>query len=113
MVRPLALVTLLLLSGPAPAENQTLAGNNEKRSYRLGAGDTLNVLGNRCDIRIEGSSGTVNVQGNHNTILVDGTIQQVNLNGNHNDAVVIVVTGRPGPEVVQVGRDNSVVHRPR
>lgn len=108
------IVCLVLASAlPALAENHALKGDRERRTYRLAAGDTLNVTGNRCDVRVEGSSGTVNVLGNHNTILVDGAIQQVNLNGSHNEATVIITNGRPGTEVVQAGRYNSVMHKPR
>lgn len=112
-MRRLILCFVVAATLPALAEEHALTGNHERRTYRLAAGDTLNVIGNRCDVRVEGSSGTVNVLGNHNHILVDGAIQQVNLEGSHNEATVIITSGRPGTEVIQSGRYNSVLHKPR
>ena len=111
MRKPLLL--LVLLSGAVYAEDHVVMNNKERATYRLGAGDTLNILGNHCAIRVEGSSGTVNVNGNHNQILVDGSVQLITLNGNHNSATILVTNGKPGPEVLQVGRYNDVTHKPR
>lgn len=113
MRNPLSLVLLLTLALPAFAEDHVIVHNKERATYRLAAGDTLNIMGNNCAIRVEGSSGTVNVNGNYNQLLVDGAVLVVNLNGTHNNATILVTEGKPGPEVVQTGRDNEVLHKPR
>ncbi|MEW6283941.1 MAG: hypothetical protein AB1758_35340 [Candidatus Eremiobacterota bacterium] len=100
------LVTLLLACLLAPALADSISANRTNERRTLKAGDRLELLGNYCNITVDGTGGQVQILGNYNNLIVTGDLESVQVLGNFN--TVYLTPGRREPKIERLGQYNQV-----